>query len=958
MGPLLRCVPAFCGFVASVAVWLAPWHSCPLRAAERPNIVLIFSDDAGYADFGFSSAHLGKTTEFKTPNLDRLASQSVFATQAYVTCSICAVSRAGMLTGRYQQRFGFHYNALADDLPYEGIPEGETLLFEQLKSQGYSTAAIGKWHIGEQPQWTPQSQGVDYFFGMLGGGHNYFYTPTANAIRRNEDLVNWAAEPSFNKIAPDPTRGRELTDAFGDEASQYIAAHAGDAEPFFLYLAPNSPHNPFEAKAADLAQFNNTSLSGTRKTIAAMTYALDRAVGNVLARLDDPNGDGDLSDSIADNTIVIFTNDNGGASIDYSNGPLAGLKGSAGEGGVRVPTLIRAPGLASGTYDQQISTLDFFATFVAAAGGVPASNLDGVDLLPYLNGTAGGVPHEYLFQHNLENFSSVQDGQWKLVKSQAFAQWKLHRLNADGSGEDVDLAAQYPEKVAELVRAFVDFEVQTEKGVNTRPTKYHPGNTFVFRDEQPYAVIGWSNAGGWINEAGQPTGIGRNDSTSRFVGVFKPNNSKNYTAYGNTTRAASHAPQVVAAGRPDLPGLNEFMMNELRLAGSFTSTVDRTATIQSNPLLLVDSPEGRVAQIGLHATDDSPTGAMTYFVKSDLELYNDVHIVGDGDVNFEINGQIRDFYAPRSIIKEGSSRVTLTGDNTFGGDLQILAGSVTVAGAEARVRKARGLSVAAGAEYRQTDGEAAYDSVTIEPGGQFQLLGGKFEAAAIFGDFVNAGARFAMGRTTGVTTVAGDFTQTGGSLDMEIGGAELGGDYDHLSVAGTLSVAGSLRVSLLDGFQPLVGDAFWLFDATAIDGSFAALELPDLATGLTWNTSQLLSRGVVRVQPAGGTLLLSANFDGEGEVDAADLEIWQTWYGKRTSRGDADGDFLVTGRDFLAWQAPTGASASAVPEPGAVSEVIGLTAAGGGMRMLGRRRPKASRHSTAAALLDDDLARA
>ncbi|MAT72226.1 MAG: hypothetical protein CMJ58_22195 [Planctomycetaceae bacterium] len=890
-----------------------------LLAADRPNIMMIFADDAGYADFGFTSDYLGRTTEFVTPNLDQLAAQSVFAPQTYVTSSTCAVSRAGLLTGRYQQRFGFHFNAIGRDVPYEGVAESETLLFEQMKALDYNTAAIGKWHIGQQPQWQPHNQGVDYFFGTLSGGNYYFYSAGSNTIRRNETLVDWGSEPSFNGIPNDPQFGRELTDAFSDEASQYIAEHAGDEQPFMLYFAPTAPHTPYQAKGSDFRPFDNSSLTGNRKIIAAMTYALDRAVGTVLSRLDDPNGDGDTSDSIANNTIVVFSNDNGGANEYYDNGPLAGLKGGANEGGIRVPTLIRAPGLAPGIYDKQISTMDFFATFVAAAQGEPIAPLDGVDLMPYLTGADNGVPHQYLFQHNREVFSAAQDEEWKLVKARAQSPWQLHRLNPDGSGEDVDLSAQYPEKVAELVRAFVAFEVQTEKGTNTRPRYYHPGNTFIFRDDQPYTNIGWSNPDGWINEAGDPTGVGRNDSTSRFVAVFRPNETKDYVAVGRTTRAASHSPETVAAGHPDLPGLDEFMLNELRLAGSFAGDVNRSATLQGNALLFANSPDGPVAKIGLDATDDSASADFAYDVQHDIELYHDLHLAGDGTVRFEISGQIRDFYEPRSIFKEGTSRVTLTGDNSFAGDVTVAGGTLELAGDGAAIGHARHLVVSAGAEFRQAGGLAVFDSAQLASGAQLSLAGGEI--------------------------VVGEIADMAGAAEFEIGGIAWE-NYGHLAVAGLGDWGGTLTVTLAGGFEPVAGDAFWLLDAQQVAGAFDAVNLPSLPSGLSWNASALLTEGVVAVESAASVLTEAADFNQDLSVDDADLAIWRQWLGQRTSRGDANGDFRVDGADFLAWQAAVGGGGNAaVPEPDAAAALLCLLAAGAAVRTWPnwRRRRAATR---------------
>jgi arylsulfatase A-like enzyme len=195
-----------------------------------------------------------------------------------------------------------------------------------------------------------------------------------------------------------------VTDAFGDEATKFVADHANQADPFFLYVSFTGPHSPYpQAKEQDLAEFDSTSLSGFRKNAAALTYAVDRNVGHILDRVSDPDGNGDTSDSIADNTIILFLNDNGapspidpqaGGQVVHDNSPLRGFKNNGWEGAVRVPMMIRAPGVDPGVYDEMVSALDFLPTFVQAAGGTPDANLDGVDLMPYLEGTQTGPVHD------------------------------------------------------------------------------------------------------------------------------------------------------------------------------------------------------------------------------------------------------------------------------------------------------------------------------------------------------------------------------------------------------------------------------------------------------------------------------------------------------------------------------------------------------------------------------------
>ncbi|WP_197530439.1 sulfatase family protein [Bythopirellula polymerisocia] len=828
--------------------WLSLYFSeFDVTTAAQPNIVLIFSDDAGYADFGFASNYLGRTTEFKTPNLDRLASESVFAPKGYVTSSICANSRAGMLTGIYQQRFGFHYNALATDFPNEGVPANENLIFEQMKSQGYSTGVIGKWHIGQSDvAWQPQNQGVDYFFGMWEAGSNYYNQIGTNVIRRQENLVNWGSEPSFNNI-PQSSPGRHLTDAFADEATKYIADHAADANPFFLYTALNAPHGPLsQGKASDLAQFNGTSLTGERKTVASYTYGMDRAIGLILDRLDDPNGDGNTSDSIANNTIVIFTNDNGGeVNGFYDNGPLAGFKGSASEGGIRVPVLVRAPGLAPGIYDKPVSTLDFFPTFVNAGGGTLPSNLDGVDLLPYLNGTNTGTPHQYLYQHNRVNFSAIQDDQWKLVKAHALDTWHLYQLNPDGSGETVDVKDQYPEKVSELVREFVDWEVHTEKALNSTDVYVNHTDTFLFRNDL-FPISGWRSSSGWINgDTGIPTTLRKDDSTSNTVLVFQTNNNADYVSRNVINRAVGVAYPLLDSGVPDLPGFAEFLLNEMRLEGSFHGTQNRKATLDGRPVMFANSRTGRPAQLGLHAADNSPTGNYLFKIDMDIVLYDDLTLTGNGNVDFEISGDISQFHRQRSLIKDGTSKVRLTGHNTFTGDISILGGSLEVGGPDGQIDNAQDLAIGLGSFFKLTGGQASFEAIINS--GNITFTGGILEAKSVIGSLINDGGNFALHPESGIVHVTGDYTQNAGHLSFSIGGTIFGSDYDHLKVDGLLTLGGVLDVALTDGFVPTVGDNFWLFDSEQLGNQFTSYNLPVLPNNLLWDTTQLLSYGTLSV---------------------------------------------------------------------------------------------------------------
>lgn len=428
------------------------------RSGEKPNIILIFADDAGYGDFGFQGS-----TEIKTPNLDRFAKQGVVCTSAYVTAAVCGPSRAGLLTGKYQQRFGFEENnvpgymsgsskLLADEM---GLPLSEKTIADYLKPLGYRSMIIGKWHLGNADRYHPLNRGFDEFYGFRGGARDYF--PYAEEPQQKENRL----ERQFGHF--EEHQGY-ITDRFADEACAFIRRNAG-RQPFFLYLAFNAVHTPLQAKEEDLALFPN--LTGKRKTYAAMMLALDRAVGKVLQQLERPG--------IAENTIVVFTNDNGGPTDTNgsSNYPLSGTKATHLEGGIRVPFIIRWPGkLKAGVkYDFPISTLDLLPTFVNAAGGKSEKieGLDGVDLLPFLQGKNPNWPHQTLYWKKYGR-AAIRDGDWKLIRL-LHRPAQLFNLKEDPS-ELNDLAAKYPEKTKELFEKLFKWEIQLERPLWMLKLKY------------------------------------------------------------------------------------------------------------------------------------------------------------------------------------------------------------------------------------------------------------------------------------------------------------------------------------------------------------------------------------------------------------------------------------------------------------------------------------------------------
>ncbi|HYO24199.1 MAG TPA: sulfatase-like hydrolase/transferase, partial [Lacipirellulaceae bacterium] len=340
---------------------LALWRTLSLAAAvllpasvahaqpAKPNVIVILSDDAGYSDYGFSAALNGVTPRGLTPNLDALAAQSVVARQGYAS-PLCTPTRVGLLTGAYQQRQGVE-RVLGNDLtqPF-GLSGDSVTIADRLKSLGYTTGAVGKWHVGYQTGVNrPNDVGFDEYFGFLSGNRQYFAEGApSNVMLRNTTNVEGQWRTQGNASLYDPTFGRYVTDALGEEAAAFINNHADDADPFFLYLPLSAPHDPFTVKKQDWDLFPHLTDSAQRTT-AAMVHALDRSVGMVTSAL--------AAQGIDDETIIVFLNDNGGTP-SHDNRPYRDFKATTFEGGIRVPYLIKAPGLAAGVYDQPVTMYD------------------------------------------------------------------------------------------------------------------------------------------------------------------------------------------------------------------------------------------------------------------------------------------------------------------------------------------------------------------------------------------------------------------------------------------------------------------------------------------------------------------------------------------------------------------------------------------------------------------------
>jgi len=393
--------------------------------AQKPNILIIVGDDMGYADVGFHGCK-----DIPTPNLDALAKSGVYFTDGYVSGPYCSPTRAGLLTGRYQTRFGHEFNPAGTQ---EGLPPSETTLADVLRTAGYTTGLVGKWHLGSLQELHPQRRGFDEFYGFLGGAHGYFNA--GNILRGTTEVESM-----------DYT-----TDAFGREGVAFIEQHKGE-KPWFLYLAFNAVHTPMHATDKKMETFSAIENRG-RRTYASMMSSMDDAIGQVIETL--------KKTGQYNNTLVAFISDNGGPVMRgtttnfSSNAPLRGSKRTTLEGGIRVPFIVSFPGVIKPhVYRKPVIQLDITATAIAVAG-TSKPDIEGVDLLPYLEGKNQAPPHDALYWR-FGTQQAIRAGDWKLVRydlnvdnekgTSAFCLFNL----AEDIGEQNNLAEKMPEKVKEL----------------------------------------------------------------------------------------------------------------------------------------------------------------------------------------------------------------------------------------------------------------------------------------------------------------------------------------------------------------------------------------------------------------------------------------------------------------------------------------------------------------------------
>lgn len=442
---------------------ILPVPSADAARAARANILFIVADDLGYGELG---CYGGK--DVPTPHLDKLAASGVRFTNGYVTAPFCAASRAALMTGRYQTRFGFEFNPIGakNVAPGVGLPVEEETIADRLRKAGYATALVGKWHLGGTAPFHPQRRGFDEFFGFLHEGHYYVPPPWEGVttwLRRKalpdgsqgrwvspDGRIVWSthmghSEPEYDTDNPllrssQPVDERgNLTEAFTREACDFIERHR--EQPWFLYLAYNSVHSPMQGDDEWMAKFAHLG-DMHRRIFAAMLGQLDDCVGRVTAKLRETGAER--------KTMIVFLSDNGGPTkeLTSSNAPLRGGKGELWEGGIRIPYIVSWEGVIrpSRMVDTAVSSLDAHATALEIAGASAKEKLDGVSLLPLLEGETTPLPRTALFWR-VGRRSALRQGDWKLIREGG--EWQLYDLAHD-IGETTDLAAKEPQRVGPM----------------------------------------------------------------------------------------------------------------------------------------------------------------------------------------------------------------------------------------------------------------------------------------------------------------------------------------------------------------------------------------------------------------------------------------------------------------------------------------------------------------------------
>lgn len=446
--------------------------SFPAAGSEsRPNILLVFLDDLGFADVGFNAELFGVETDVVTPNIDALANGGTIFKQGYVAHPFCGPSRMALLSGRMPHTYGGQKNLPdvaknLEDYNERGLPENETMMSTVLQEAGYFTGCVGKWHVGSSKPFHPNSRGFDEFYGFVGGGHQYYPYLTDKVEPKINDYQYFLERNGEEILSPE---GAYLTDTLTEEGIAFMKAGIEKEQPFFLYLAYNAPHSPLHGKTEDLQHLfpdhepanpgNGINFQDyeSRQNYIAMMYAVDRGMKDTVDTLNDPNGDGDQEDSVMNNTLIVFMSDNGGKIAQAaSNAPLQDDKGSTLEGGIRVPMFMHWPGQvpAGFVFEHPVLALDLYPTFAGLADAeIPEEKiLDGKDIWSDFlagNDPRGDDPVFWLRHHGVGNEVAIRQGNLKAYRKN-FGPWRLYDVTSDFD-ESEDLAKENAGLLDDLV---------------------------------------------------------------------------------------------------------------------------------------------------------------------------------------------------------------------------------------------------------------------------------------------------------------------------------------------------------------------------------------------------------------------------------------------------------------------------------------------------------------------------
>jgi arylsulfatase A-like enzyme len=564
--------------------------------AKKPNILVIVGDDLGYGELTVQ----GYTKEIPTPNIDSIAHNGVRFTSGYVSGPYCSPTRAALLTGRYQQRIGHEFNPGSATAAGEhvGLALSEKTIADRLKPAGYATAWIGKSHLGYEPEYHPLKRGFDYYYGFLGGAHDYL-----DADGKGRDPVQRNGEP-IPKID-------YLTEELGREAAGFIEKNKG--QPWFTYLAFNAVHAPLEATEKYRSRFPNIT-DPKRQSFAAMLSAMDDAVGVVLARLRETGQE--------ENTLIFFIADNGGPtpSTTSGNGPLRGFKAQTWEGGVRVPWFVQWKGhIPAGKVDDRpVIQLDILPTALAAASVpvLPEWKTEGVNLLPYVTGEKSTPPHDALYWRFGQQIA-IRKGDWKLVKGAGLpgvgggANGELATTQgaqlfnlANDIGEKTNLADQEPAKFQELAAAW------DEWNKSNIPAKWTPGGGGRRANKTAAAASAPVSAPAPVEKPSDAPSRGETpqvaehalsisaqiDSTApKGVIIAQGGSGQGYALFVQEGKLAfavraKRKLAVVTATKPLEPGLHQ-VAAQLATDGRVTLTVDGATVGQGQATLLAAQPK-------------------------------------------------------------------------------------------------------------------------------------------------------------------------------------------------------------------------------------------------------------------------------------------------------------------------------------------------------------------------------